>query len=100
MRSFSVFAVLISLVFAPMTANAIDLRNEDTRNYKVKVKSSAMVKDVQLKSRSMSIIICVGKCQFTVPGVGKVSGTGSDIITIRNGRIEKKAGPPRRVAKR
>ncbi|TNF26287.1 MAG: hypothetical protein EP329_21530 [Deltaproteobacteria bacterium] len=69
------------------TASAIDLRNEDSRDYTVRVTSSAMTKNLELNSMSMSIIVCVGQCSFYVPGVGKVKATGADVVRIKNGRM-------------
>ncbi|PIE15712.1 MAG: hypothetical protein CSA66_08150 [Proteobacteria bacterium] len=75
------------------TAFGIDLRNEDPRPYNVEVTSSAMTKEVSLAGKSLSIVVCVGQCSFYVPGVGRISAGGSDVVTIRHGRLIKKEVP-------
>jgi len=94
MRLFTVFGVVLAMVFGS-TAFAIDIRNEDQIAYTVQVESSAMTRDIQLGARSMSIVICVGECTFHVPGVGRIAASGSDVVTIRNGRLERRTPPPR-----
>jgi len=83
----------VAVILGTSAASAIDLRNEDQIEYTVKVQSTAMLKDVFLPAYSMSIVICVGECQFYVPGVGKVSAKGSDVVTIKHGRLVKSDAP-------
>ena len=88
MKQCYAFLVVCAVILGTTaSAMAIDLRNEDQRDYQVQVKSSAMTKDIALEGRSMSIIICVGECEFYVPGVGKIAARGSDTVTIRHGRL-------------
>lgn len=68
-------------------ANAIDVRNEDQRSYQVQVTSTAMTRDMEVRGTSLSIVICVGECDFFVPGVGRTKARGNDVVLIRNGRI-------------
>jgi len=86
-------------------ASAIDIRNEDERAYPLTVVSSTMTHDMEMRSLSLSIVVCVGECEFRVPGVGTAKARGSDTVTIRNGRllVEKAtadAGSARRTAQR
>ena len=93
MKRLSVALALLLGTLATTSAQAIDLRNEDSRTYTVQVTSTAMTKDVEARSMSMSIIVCVGQCSFYVPGIGKVEAEGSDVVTIRNGRIVRVPAP-------
>lgn len=69
------------------TASAIDIRNEDDRAYPVTIVSSSMTRDMNLTSLTMSIVVCVGECEFRVAGVGATKARGNDTVTIRNGRF-------------
>lgn len=85
--------VVLALAWVPTTASAIDLRNEDSRPYTVQVQSTSMTRDVEVKSMSMSIIVCVGQCTFYVPGIGRVTAAGSDVVSIKNGRLVRVPAP-------
>lgn len=93
MKRMIAMLVVLALATVPTMASAIDLRNEDTRPYTVQVQSTSMTKDLEVRSMSMSIIVCVGQCTFYVPGVGRVSAEGSDIVTIKNGRLMRVPSP-------
>jgi len=93
MKRMSALLAMLVMGLTATSAQAIDLRNEDSRSYTVQVTSTAMTKDVELRTMSMSIIVCVGTCSFYVPGVGKVKAEGSDIVTIKNGRLERVPAP-------
>lgn len=68
-------------------AKAIDLRNEDERGYQIQITSTSMKRDVELRAMTLSLVVCVGECEFYVPGVGKTKARGNDVVLIRNGRI-------------
>jgi len=68
-------------------ANAIDVRNEDERPYQVQITSSTMKRDIELRGLTLSLVVCVGECDFFVPGVGRTKARGNDTVLIRNGRI-------------
>jgi hypothetical protein len=68
-------------------AKAIDLRNEDNSNYQIQITSSSMTRDIELRGLTLSLIVCVGECEFKVPGVGTAKARGNDVVLIRNGRI-------------
>lgn len=67
--------------------HAIDLRNEDDKNYRVTVTSTAMTRDLDVKSLTLSLIVCVGQCTFEVPGIGSVRATNDATVTIRDGHL-------------
>jgi hypothetical protein len=68
-------------------SSAIDIRNEDERAYPMTVVSSSATRDMEVRALTMSIIVCVGECEFRVPGVGATKARGNDTVTIRNGRL-------------
>src|SRR5690242_13953020 len=69
------------------TSRAIDVRNEDERGYQMTITSSSMSRDIQLNSLTLSLVVCVGECEFYVPGVGRAKARGNDTVTIKNGKI-------------
>lgn len=75
------------------TSMAIDVRNEDERGYQVQITSSSMTRDIELRGLTLSLVVCVGECEFFVPGVGRAKARGNDTVTIRNGRIVTEARP-------
>jgi hypothetical protein len=83
---------------AATTANAIDLRNEDERAYPMTVVSASMSRDMELRALTMSIVVCVGECEFRVPGVGATKARGNDTVTIRNGRLVVERAEPAAAA--
>lgn len=80
-------AVVAAMAASMGTANAIDLRNEDERGYQIQITSSSMKRDVELRALTLSLVVCVGECEFYVPGVGKTKARGNDVVLIKNGRI-------------
>ncbi|MCC6621081.1 MAG: hypothetical protein IT385_07485 [Deltaproteobacteria bacterium] len=68
-------------------AHAIDVRNEDERSYQLQITSTSMKRDLELRGGSLSLVVCVGECDFFVPGVGRTKARGNDTVLIRNGRI-------------
>lgn len=72
---------------------AIDVRNEDQRGYQVQITSSSMTRDIELRALTLSLVVCVGECEFFVPGVGRARARGNDTVTIKNGRIVTETRP-------
>ena len=68
-------------------SRAIDVRNEDQRAYTITVTSPTMSRDITLHGLSLSIVVCVGECEFFVPGVGRTKARGNDTVAIRNGHL-------------
>lgn len=77
----------ITVVAIAGTSYAIDVVNEDQRQYDVRITSSAMKRDMKLEGRTLSLVVCVGTCEFYVPGVGRAKASGNDVVTIRNGKL-------------
>jgi hypothetical protein len=68
-------------------ARAIELRNEDTRQHRVKISSSEMDKDIVVRPNTLSLVVCVEVCEFAVEGVGTVRAEPDDVVTIRDGQL-------------
>lgn len=83
-RWLSAVALVISV---GASAQAIDVVNEDTRGYQITITSSSMTRDLTLDARTLSLVVCVGTCEFYVPGVGRTTARGNDVVTIRDGKL-------------
>jgi hypothetical protein len=79
---------LVAVVFVVGTSHAIDVVNEDMRGYQITITSSAKKRDMQLEARTLSLVVCVGTCEFYVPGLGRAQARGNDTVTIRNGKLD------------
>ena len=79
--------VVLAMVQIDGAAHAIDVRNEDERKYQVTITSSSMTRDIDLNGMTLSLVVCVGECEFYVPGVGRAKARGNDTVTIKNGKI-------------
>lgn len=77
----------MALIVGAGAAHAIDLRNEDEVDHQVTVTSTSMSRDLALRGLTLSLVVCVGQCEFDVPGVGSVKATGNDVVTIKNGTV-------------
>src|SRR5262245_46863554 len=78
---------VVAMIVSAGVSRSIDLRNEDGRAYTVQITSSSMTRDVNLNARTLSLVVCVGECEFYVPGVGRAKARGNDTVAIRNGRL-------------
>jgi len=80
-------ATMTVLVGAAGAANAVVLRNEDTENHTVTITSPTMHKQYEFRARTLSLIVCVGVCEFTIDGVGTTRAEGDEIVAIQNGKL-------------
>lgn len=86
-RALGGVVLALAMVAGMGGAHAIDVRNEDQRSYSIQITSSTMTRDIELRAQSLSLVVCVGTCEFFVPGVGRTKAKGNDIVSIKNGRI-------------
>ncbi|TNF32062.1 MAG: hypothetical protein EP329_11285 [Deltaproteobacteria bacterium] len=78
---------LLVLIFAAAAAHAIELRNEDTRAYTVRVSTGKTSQELRMAARSASIVVCVSTCHFRLRGGGQVKASGDDVISIRDQKL-------------
>ncbi len=94
MRHILALFAAIALLFAAVgSAQAVDLRNEGFEPVQVEVTSPSVTKIVKLQPRTLAIVICVGKCTFEAPGMGRVEAGGSDVVAVRDGTLSRRAAP-------
>jgi len=79
--------LMVAMVQLGGTSRAIDVRNEDERKYQLTITSSSMTRDIDINALTLSLVVCVGECEFYVPGVGRAKARGNDTVTIKNGKI-------------
>ena len=89
----SEFGAVAMVVAMVGSAQAIDLVNEDGANHKVRITSSTMSREIDLKSMTLSLVVCVGECKFEVPGMGMVRARKDDVVTIKDGKLTATPGP-------
>ena len=82
---------LMAIVLASGAAAimAADLRNEDGKRYEVKVHDGGTTRNTWIDGTSTIASIC-SSCEIEVEGVGRVKVSGSDKVTIKDGKLIKK----------
>ena len=81
--------IAIVLVSAAFGFRAADLKNEDGKRYEVKVHDGGTTRNTWIDGGSTILSICSG-CEIEVVGVGKIKVSGSDTVTIKDGKLIKK----------
>ena len=82
-------AKLIGLLTASaffQTALAVDLDNDDSRRYEVKIYSGASTLNSSIESKSKQLQVC-SSCEIEVVGVGRVKVSGSVTVLIKDGKL-------------
>ncbi len=88
MRALSCFALAAATLGFAATAAAVDLKNEDSKKYDVKVEEGAATTSTSIEGNTTKASIC-SECKITVVGVGTVEASGSDVLVIKNGELSK-----------
>ncbi|MCU0844329.1 MAG: hypothetical protein MUC76_05315 [Spirochaetes bacterium] len=65
---------------------AVDLRNEDSRRYEVKIHSGGTT-HTSIEGSTTQMSVC-SDCEIEVVGVGSVKASGSETVVIKNGSLE------------
>ncbi len=79
--------MLMTVTAMTGVASAVEFRNFDSSNHTVRITSPSLDKEYEFRAMTTSLVICVDKCKFVVPGVGTVTATRDDIVTIENGKM-------------
>ena len=88
MRALSCLALAVATLGLATTAAAVDLKNEDSKKYDVKVEEGAATTSTSIEGNTTKVSIC-SECRITVVGVGTVEASGSDVLVIRNGELSR-----------
>lgn len=88
MRRLIMCAALVAL--AAVTAAAVDLTNEDSKRYEVRIsqEGSGGTTETSIEGSSTTVSVC-DECTIEVVGVGKISASGSETVVIKDGKLSK-----------
>lgn len=89
MKRLSRLALAAAVLAFAGTAAAVDLKNEDSKKYDVKVEVGASTTSTSIEGNTTKVSIC-SDCKITVVGVGTVEASGSDVVVIKDGKLSKK----------
>lgn len=89
MKRHSRLALAAAVLGIAGTAAAVDLKNEDSKKYDVKVEVGASTTSTSVEGNTTKVSIC-SDCKITVVGVGTVEASGSDVVVIKDGKLSKK----------
>jgi hypothetical protein len=87
-KSINTLLVLVIALLAFHVVFAADLKNEDGKRYEVKVHDGGTTRNTWIDGNSTILSIC-SSCEVEVVGVGKMRVSGSDKISIKNGKLVK-----------
>lgn len=88
MRSLLRLGIAAAGLALSASAAAVDLKNEDSRKYEVKVEEGASTTSTSIEGNTTKVSIC-SDCKITVVGVGTVEASGSDVVVIKDGKLSK-----------
>ena len=71
----------------PRTSEAVDLRNEDSKTYKVGVHERSFTTWTSVSGGTTLYGVCP-ECRIEVVGLGTVRASGADVVVIRDGALD------------
>ncbi|HEY9768951.1 MAG TPA: hypothetical protein V6C71_10720 [Coleofasciculaceae cyanobacterium] len=80
------FLTLSILLIGSNSALAADLVNKDSQAYQITITEGDQTNEMSIASGETKTT-CSSDCLISVEGIGAVSATASDVITIENGQI-------------
>ncbi len=75
----------------PRASEAVDIRNEDSKTYKVGVHERSFTTWTSVSGGTTLYGVCP-ECRIEVVGLGAVRASGSDVVVIRNGTLDIELG--------
>lgn len=67
-------------------AAAVDLKNEDSTTYQLKIHDGPAVTDSSIEGGTTKASIC-SDCTIEVVGVGEIQASGDQVVIIRDGQL-------------
>ena len=71
----------------PRTSEAVDLRNEDSKTYKVGIHERSFTTWTSVSGGTTLYGVCP-ECRIEVVGLGTVRASGADVVIIRDGALD------------
>ena len=71
----------------PCISEAVDLRNEDSKTYKVGVHERSFTTWTSVSGGTTLYGVCP-ECRIEVVGLGTVRASGADVVVIRDGALD------------
>lgn len=65
---------------------AVDLKNEDSRTYEIKIHDGPSVTNSSISGNTLRTSIC-SDCKVEVVGIGTVEASGDQVVIIRDGNL-------------
>ncbi len=78
--------ILLALVLFGCSALAVDLKNEDSTTYEVKIHDGPSTTHSSIEGNTTKSGIC-SDCKIEVVGVGTVEASGDKVVIIKNGQL-------------
>jgi hypothetical protein len=81
-----VLNVAIVLTLCGVVVLGVDLRNEDSTRYEVKIHDGASTLNTSIDGNSTQANVC-SSCTIEVVGVGSIKVSGSTRVVIKDGKL-------------
>jgi cellulose biosynthesis protein BcsQ len=79
-------SVASAFLFAGKAVLAVDLDNNDSRAYQVKIRTGSTLNS-SINGKSIQKNVCSGNCEIEVVGVGTAKVSGNMTVVINGGRL-------------
>ena len=81
-----VLAVCGAVLLVCGAVAAVDLKNEDSRSYNIKVKEGPATTSSSIDGNTTRLTIC-SDCSIQVEGVGSIEASGDEVVVIKDGKL-------------
>ncbi len=80
--------ILAATLLLAANVFGVDLRNEDSQRYEVKIHDGATTLNTWIDGNTTSPSIC-SDCEIEAVGVGRIKAKGSEKVFIKDGKLSK-----------
>lgn len=88
MSNFKKNSLIAALLFSSGIASAIELSNEDSKTYQIKVQEGSTTTNTSINGNSTRMTICNGKCKIEIVDGPTIDVTGASTVRIKDGKFE------------
>lgn len=85
----SLFLLVLSLIFAAGSAEAVNLKNESGKKVNIKIHNGSSTTSTSIDSSTIRNDICK-ECKIDVEGYGTAAASGNQTIIIKKDKLEVK----------